>query len=238
MTQLDIINDGLPTYTGTRDDLERYYTPPPVIDALIHRQVMSDRWRQQLVLEPCAGRQLSIAKVLRSWAPLIDYRVITADLDRGAPVDWHGDFRELDWGAVLEHAGAAHFDQVITNPPFSLAAELVRALAPYTRQITLLLRLSFAEPCDDRVDLLKPFKVRRNDTGAVETWHLWRRLTTPRQQFRQGGKAKTDSVTTEWFTWKPYGPLTRAAPHDCITRQEEERWAIQRSEGRIGERRG
>lgn len=236
MSQLDLIGDGMTMYTGETDELERYFTPAPIVDALVSRQARDDKWRPQLVLEPCAGRQLSIVRVLESWAPAVDYRVVTADLDPGAPVQHHGDFREIDWGAVLQEAGAARFDQVITNPPFSQAAELLRVLAPYTRKaVTMLVRISFAEPCVAREDVLKPFVVVDAATGEARTWQLWRRLTTPRQQFRQGEGSGTDSATTEWMTWRPRTILQQPAPHDVITRQEGEDWRLARAAGRIGQ---
>lgn len=240
MTQLDLLSNGIRTYDGSRDELDRYYTPLPIVDALIARQARADALRAPLVLEPCAGRQCSIAHALRDWSKLVGYRVVTADLDRAAPVDHHGDACELDWGAVLDGLGAELFDYVISNPPFKLIPELVRALTPFTRELTFLVRLSFIEPVRARVDILKPFQAPCHATGDMCTWRIVRRLPTPRQQFRTGISLETgkrtsvDSVTTEWVTWARVTPGLQVPPFDLIDREEEEHWAIARYAGRIG----
>lgn len=76
---------------------------------------------------------------------------------------------------------------VITNPPFSLAAEiLVHSLARATEGVAMLLRLSFLEPTRKRAEQL----VYDPPT------HM---LVLPRLSFTGDGKA--DSVTCAWMVW-------------------------------------
>lgn len=228
MSQLDLIGGGLSTYTGARDALDRYYTPAPITDALMARlhPILPEAERVE-VLEPCAGRQLAIAGVVRSWSPR--YRVWTADLDPGAPADQHGDALEQDWTEVN---GGRPWDLALTNPPFALAAPLIAHLTHHARCVVCLARLSLLEPVEDRAGLL----TGRELPGSCQLapgWGLARVIVTPRQRFRGGppGSTQQDSVTTAWFVWTP----GRRAPAglEIITRREEEHWQIARAEGRI-----
>lgn len=194
MSQLDLIDDGLPTYTGERDALDRYYTPPELLHPLIHRFHcgLHGWWTREdrTVLEPCAGRELSLARELSAWGVP---RVLTADLDPGAPVDLHVDALEHDWS---QHA----WDIAVTNPPFAVAPQLIRRLL-HTRPrghrstdnvtVAALLRLTFLEPCRNRIDLVSREHMER-------AW-LSRVIVLPRVSFRGEG---SDSVTCAWFVWK------------------------------------
>jgi hypothetical protein len=77
---------------------------------------------------------------------------------------------------------------IITNPPFSLAMEFVKASLPITYSVIMLLRLGFLESSD------------RN---------AWIRQNMPHYIYvlpnRQGGTAdgKTDVFTYAWFHWTP-----------------------------------
>ena len=229
---LDLFNDGISTYTGETDGLERYYTPTPIVDALLSRIAPGDlRHNRRVILEPCAGRARSIADAAAGWRGAGGkYTVVTGDLDPGADVDHHGDALAIDWRSKIY---GRYFWRSITNPPFSLAAPLVRHLAEHTEHaITMLVRLSFLEPVEDRLDVLTGFDAK-GPLGRAKTWRISDVLVTPRQKFRQAsGGSSTDSVTTAWVTWMP--DREEPARFDIITRAEEERWKIARAEGRLG----
>jgi hypothetical protein len=79
------------------------------------------------------------------------------------------------------------FDAVITNPPFSLAFEILQTIFKARRRfVALLLRLSFLEPTYQREDLL----------AERPPNHL---IILPRISFT--GDGKTDSVTCAWMVW-------------------------------------
>lgn len=177
LTQRTLTGDDDIVYGG-RDELDRYFTPEPLVSVLAARGVCFERDGLEhvgsRVLEPCAGRALSIAGALERWG----HEVTTADVDLGAPVDMHVDATEYDFEAVRS---------VVSNPPFSVAAEVIRNVLPRTRWVAMLLRLSFLEPVPGRVDLLK--------RGPAQV------LALPRVSFYRG-KSKKDSVTCAWMVWQ------------------------------------
>jgi hypothetical protein len=85
-----------------------------------------------------------------------------------------------------------NIDWVITNPPYSLASQIIPLAFDTVANggIAMLLRLSYLEPCDDRADWL----IQNNK-------HLRRLIVfNPRPSFRADTQ-KTDSVTSAWFIW-------------------------------------
>lgn len=176
---LDLFNDGISTYTGERDGADYYPTPPELLLPLLDRLPLYGSVR---VLEPCAGRALSLARELEAHG----HQVITGDVDPLTEVDVHGDLREHDWS---QHGA----NICITNPPYLTpdgmhAADVVRHMLCHVDRAAFLLRLSFLEPCDNRVDLV------------CEGGGLAKVIIMPRVSFR-GGYA-TDSMTTAWMLWE------------------------------------
>lgn len=232
MSQLDLIGDGMATYTGARDTLDRYFTPVELVDALMSRinPLTGHECRrlgiEHSVLEPCAGRALSIARAVESWGRY--YAVTTGDVDRGADVDVHGDATQVDWRA---HRGAG-YSSAITNPPFSVWRELALHLIEgghVSQRVILLLRLSVLEPLKTDTEHVRLL----TGTGLAGRWGLSRVLVTPRVSFRRGGKSKSDSVTTAWFVWESHYQ-GRRPEIEFITCSELERWRIARAAGEIG----
>jgi hypothetical protein len=83
-------------------------------------------------------------------------------------------------------------DAVITNPPYTLAAEFIlrcRRLAPQA-EIAMLLRLGFLES--------KSREAFWDFMGAADLYVL-----PDRPSFRGGG---SDSATYAWFVWRPVWP--------------------------------
>lgn len=80
-------------------------------------------------------------------------------------------------------------DWVITNPPFSLAHEILPFALDYARVgVAMLLPLRWMEPTQERQDVLKEYP-----------WSAMTVLGDPRPSFTEDGR--TDSVTTFWAVW-------------------------------------
>lgn len=175
-----------------RDPLDRYYTPPELVDVLLDA-LGPVAWRIETALEPFAGRSLAIASVLAErgvWCH-------TADIDAAAPVGWHGDSFSRDWTAALPGGVNA----VITNPPFLVshageerhASDAIRATRGVARDLAAyLVRLNFLEPCDDRADLV----------SGVGRPNLL--LSLPRVSFTKDGRG--DSIPCAWLVWSRHIP--------------------------------
>lgn len=133
------------------------------------------------VLECCSGK----GDISNALAERNSVTVIENDIDVRCASDFHLDATDpLTWQRINEHAGP--FDWVVSNPPFSLAAKIVpRAQAYAVRGMAMLLRLSYLEPCMDRVEWLQ----RHDEQSRV--------IVLPRISFT--GDGKTDSVTAAWL---------------------------------------
>jgi len=166
-------NDLYPTYNG----------------AIIVKPIMSLIDRDDLVLEPCVGRN-HLGKHFSN--------VITVDKFRysGYTADYYLDMTlESSWKMLK----SLKFDWVITNPPFSLAPIILPLAYKYAvNGVIFLLRLSYQEPCKDRAEWLKTHK--RNHSHFI--------VMNPRINFHID-KDGTDNVTSAWYVWqKDYDGLT------------------------------
>lgn len=131
------------------------------------------------ILECCAGAG-DISDVLKTIDGSI---VLTNDIDPLRDTDFHEDVStDFGWRFVDQS-----FDWIVTNPPFNIAPSIVPLAYRYANiGIAMLLRLSFLEPCLNRVDFLSehpPTKL----------------IVCPRVSFT--GDGKTDSVTCAWMIW-------------------------------------
>jgi len=131
---------------------------------------------QGSILEPCAGEG-HIANALRRGA----FNVTTNDLDPKMPTDWHLDALGDDFRRQFRP------DWIISNPPFSLADQLVPQWIEMAEWgVAMLLRLSWLEPTKARGLFLE-----HNPPTTL--------IVLPRISFT--GDGHTDSVTTAWFVW-------------------------------------
>lgn len=143
--QIDML--GAPDVGVTRDKRDRYFTPRWPTLALL--DYLGDRL-SGLIWEPCAGHG-HIVEVLRE----VGHEVWASDITPHPSLDDQHDFMRTD-----AHEGYVDYvDWIVTNPPYTTdectATEIVRhALELATVGVAMLLRLSWLEPCDDRVDLL------------------------------------------------------------------------------------
>lgn len=121
---------------GERIAADNYPTPP-----WCTRRILEALWPDGLgglhIVEPCAG----------------EGAIVRVALEKGATGIVGGDIREMVWPWLdnLAHGAtwdatqpiAERFDLLITNPPFSLAAEIITAQRDTARVSAYLLRSSF-----------------------------------------------------------------------------------------------
>lgn len=136
-----------------------------------------------VVAEPCAGPGW-MASVLEADGRITS--VITNDIDAQHDADYHDD--AADPTAVIWQRP---IDWVITNPPFNAAHRILPVAFAVARVgVAFLLRLSYAEPADNRAQWLK-----------AHADHMTRQMIlNPRPSFT--GDGSTDSVTAAWFVWR------------------------------------
>jgi hypothetical protein len=152
---------------------DAYFTPTSAVHALMERIDLRDR----SVLEPCAGD----GAVVRPISEVCGL-VRTNDLNPSMKADTCADATDPAWWR-----NQPPVDWVISNPPFSVAADIV----PLAHQkavcgVAMLLRLSYLEPCENRAAWL----AKHPPTGLI---------VLPRISFT--GDGKTDNVTCAWMVW-------------------------------------
>lgn len=155
-----------------------YPTPEWATEELIRRYpaVIRNGW----VGEPCAGDG-AITKVLERHV----YGVRTNDINYNTDPDSCVDATKP--GAFEEMFDGYRPSWIVTNPPFKSAPEIVKGAYDYAYSgIAMLLRLSFLEPCKNRVDFLK----------AHPPTSIY---VLPRISFTGDGRA--DTVTCAWMIW-------------------------------------
>lgn len=159
-----------------RRKLDQYFTPTHAVEELIKRLPLAPGDR---VLEPCSGEG-AIAVALIAHGCLVR----TNDIDPQQPADEHFDAAQSRfWEGIKWDCP----DWIITNPPFSHAAQIIPFAYEHARTgIAMLLRYSYLEPCEDRGEWL----ALNPPTGLI---------SVPRISFT--GDGKTDSVGTAWFVW-------------------------------------
>lgn len=163
------------------DPLERYDTPAWITRALVEYGSLSANER---VLEPMAGAG-AMVHVLNERVRAVHAFDIEPRRNDIAQADAFGpdglDAYSADWS-------------VVTNPPFSRAAELWRAGCSF-RRLAMLVRITWLERCADREDVDDPKRV----------------LVLPRPKFVGKG---SDSATVVWACWGEWAPgivrLTRS----------------------------
>ena len=166
----------------SRRSLDQYYTEEKVTQYLI-QHLPTYLPNPCTFLEPCVGEQY-ISKVVRKTINPFILNTNDIDLSKGNSVSSHLDMtQEENWKYLDSH------NLIITNPPFSLANEIVPLCYQYSEICCVLLRLTWLEPTKDRADFLK-----------MSNEYLHKLIIfNPRPSFTEDGKA--DSVTTAWFIW-------------------------------------
>lgn len=156
-----------------RRNLDQYYTPSVAVSQFLDSLEFS---LNGVILEPCCGEG-AISKELVKRG----YQVITNDLDTNNKADTNLDLSvPLNWRLIED------VDFIVTNPPFSSASEIISlAHSKAKRGVIALLRLSFIEPCKNRVNFLV-------DNPPCQM------IVTSRISFTGKG---TERMTTAWFIW-------------------------------------
>lgn len=183
-----------PPHSEERDELDRYYTPEWATQALV--DYLGDRLKFG-VWDPCCGKDWG-GRVLRS-APFVDSYLGT-DIDPDATsLTFAGNelpqslSKPIDFlSTPVGRCGSYVPDWTITNPPYRMgdltATDFVRHALAGRSSVAMLLRLTWLEPCADRVGILTedpPTDVlilpRVNFIGApgsnpcTSAWVIWDR---------------------------------------------------------------
>lgn len=158
------------------------------------------------IVEPCVGGGALVDGLAKYWHGT-DRDVITGDF-RDVAADWQGDWtsrpKHWRWNRDVK-ARLAGAGLVLTNPPFSLAREIVEASWRHCPRATvaILQRSGFYEPTDDRGDWLRAHNPDRIVIGRCEF-------------FRPDGSSagKGDSTAYEWYVWGPNRQGPREGHHE------------------------
>lgn len=135
------------------------------------------------ILEPCCGAG-DISEPLRDRG----YVTITNDIDKTHAADCHKNAALPEtWRRWVNEWGNAEW--VITNPPFNLAPQILPlAFDHASKGVIFLLRLSYLEPCGNRVDWMREHSDRLS-------------IIFPPNRISFTGDGNTDNVSTAWFVW-------------------------------------
>lgn len=112
---------------GKRSKYDHYETPRHTTMSLLEHHYI-----KYPVLEPCAGYS-SMANILKAGG-----KVVTNDIDPEIVCDYNSDYLLLDLGIG--------FQSIITNPPFSLAEQIITKSIQDIKiggEVIMLLRLDF-----------------------------------------------------------------------------------------------
>ncbi len=188
------------------DPLERLDTPDWCTRALIDR-MPSIRGRE--VIEPCAGAN-RITAILANEAvcPCVAF-----DIEPRHPAVSQQDATDRKWWMTIAPGWT-----LVTNPAFSMAAELFRAAWHEQRTIALFVRLSWLEAVADREDIPDPHAL----------------IIVPRPKFIQSPEFEAirkasgkpwggDNVTCAWAIWNHRDKALTAHPIQRVTRAQKAR---------------
>jgi Telomere resolvase len=167
-----------PEVRTSRHELDFYETPPWMVLPILQHVPLSGT-----IGECCVGHR-AIADLLA----IAKFKIWTNDLDPGKAADFHLDATKPESWETMPDA-----DWIVTNPPYAEAASPIVQLAyeKAKKGIVMLLRQSWDEVCDDRIEFLK--------THPPTT-----RISLPRYCFRKGknGNWATDSSPVLIWVWE------------------------------------
>jgi hypothetical protein len=175
---------------GIRSANDFYVTPPWCVDRLLDRAdlpLIRANGRASYWLDPCAGDGAIIKATMGTTPNNIHWTACELQpahedgLKKLCNTVVIGDFLRIV---------PAHYDVVLTNPPYSLAEEFVRACLPIADHVGMLLRVNWIA---GHHELLQE--------------HPCEILVLPdRPSFalNKHGKVGTDSTEYAWFVWSPH----------------------------------
>lgn len=174
---------GNPKNQRVEDDF--YATNPKAVEMLMNTY----EFNNGSFLEPCVGNG-SIAKVIHKEFP--NSKIIGVDIvDRGYPNTIISDF--------LKYQTDERFDNIVTNPPYSLGKEFVEKgmeLLKPNGKMAMFLKVQFLEG-KKRVDMFKQFPPRYIYvfTKRMATWNNGQPLDA-------NGKRWATTMCHAWFVWE------------------------------------
>lgn len=220
---------------------EFYGTPPWCTRRILEELVVSGHMAPVSWCEPCAGEHAitrQLVKFLGSLSPMVragDIR--TCDPEPGVTTvrPW------TSFSEWVDREGA-----IITNPPFSLAPELIRHFLPRCDWLILLLRASFRlgewrhnmpdeYKLPQRPEFLASYKCKKYNQqgGRVDGcgWNAKVPISTPRMNVCPSCGAANPQLSTSdsseysWFVWTPErnrsAGLTRVLPDTPLEERKE-----------------
>lgn len=156
---------------GQRKKSDFYQTPYSMTQHLLDREKFEGS-----ILEPASGDG-AIVKVLRDN----EYEIEHFDINKSGV-----DFLELDEDVK--------YDNIITNPPFSLAFEFIqKAKKIYNKTICMLLPLSY---------LHGQHRYENRIFEKLKTVYVFTRYPLLTDTVREDGKYNTGMMVYAWFVWK------------------------------------
>jgi hypothetical protein len=171
---------------------DKYYTSQKLVNVLLEN-LPEVPWStfKGLIFEPCDGEQ-AISKVLKERCN--EATIIT---NEPYPTEDSNPQYSLDatnlktWEQIDSNPGFRLIEWTITNPPYKLATPILKNALCYSKNVAMLLRLSYLEPTKDRASLLE-----RHPPDKII-------ILNPRPRFRTDTKG-SDSVTSAWLIWRQY----------------------------------
>jgi len=162
------------------------------------------------VLDPCGGSSDVVSQLLPA---LTQCEVLCNDIDVNVPASSHGDaYRAEFWDSIADPP-----DWIIGSPPYAAAARIVRhAIGAAKVGVAFKLRLSFLEPCADRIDLLQ------NCPPSSM-------LVLPRTTYsKQICGSSRDWMCEAWFVWRLSDLESKSTkPISVVSREDFERCALE-----------
>lgn len=191
------------TTRADRNPLDRYDTPPWMVDCLFN--TLPPLPPDTVLLECCNGSGV-IAEQIR----LRGYRVITCDIDPLTNSDFILDMtKRKSWRSL------PHFDYTISNLPFNSADTILEHALDFSKGVMVLLRKTWDEPTSSRHALLSR---RPWNQKICMPRYKFRRKKNPRTGVRDGAW-QTDSTALDWFIWSDLDiPVSTFYSKDQINR--------------------
>ena len=152
--------------------LERYRTPPCAIELLIAAEPLpTGCW------DPCGNDDDSVAVSLKAHGKT----VVATDIANDGI-----DFRD-------RREAPPSIEAIVTNPPFSLAADFVRHGLKLVRKVVILERIQFLES-ETRADLF--------DAGKLVRVLVFRNRVPRMHRIDWTGKRSSPAMTLAWFVFE------------------------------------
>lgn len=165
---------------GTRADFDYYATP---FDAT--RDILNKEKLEGSILEPCAG-QGHIVAILKDYYPEAD--IVATDL-----IDRPNEFN-IECGIdFLQHNYGRKFDNIITNPPFSIAKEFCeRAIMMANKRVFMFLKINFLEGVSRKEFF---------ENSPLHYIYVFSRRVSPLKNGSDKNEAGKDWHSTMCFAW-------------------------------------